>query len=242
MRSQRAGSLQDLLMPNAYPGRGLAIGLDGAGRATALYWATGRSTASRRRKARIDGPDVVIGPAAPADSARLHPLRHYRALRTTGSGVIVGNGSHVSDIAEQLVQGATFAAALAAHDYEPDPPIHTPRIVGMIDTQTDSVWVGCARRSDISHETEHLIMHTRTQVGLALGLTTYASDGERVEIDAQPTPVRLPTEASPVDVLWQLLDPRFVVLAVSWTDGHIQIRDTSRPVDVEAPSGRGLAT
>jgi IMP cyclohydrolase len=234
MCSERAESFQDFLERNAYPGRGLAIGLDDADRATALYWVTGRSTASRQRRAHISGADVMIGPASEEDGAHLHPLLHYRALRTTALGVIVGNGSHVTDIAETVAQGEPFAAALAAHDSEPDPPIHTPRIAGMIETQTGSVWVGCARRSDIGHGTEHLVMHARTPPGFALGLTTYASDGEQVEIDARPQWVRLPTDAPPMDVLWQLLDPRFLVLAISWTDGHLQIRDTTGPVDVEA--------
>jgi len=225
MRSERAKSFENFFERNAYPGRGLALGLDDAGRATALYWVTGRSNVSRQRRAHIDGTDVMIGPAS-EDGACLHPLLHYRALRTTALGVIVGNGSHVTDIAEQVAYGATFAAALAAHDYEPDPPIHTPRIAGMIETQTGSVWVGCARRSDISHGTEHLVMHARTPAGLVLGLTTYTSDSEQVETDVRPQWVRFPTEASPIDVLWQLLDPRFAVLAVSWTDGHIQIRQT----------------
>ncbi|MGO9872179.1 MAG: IMP cyclohydrolase [Acidimicrobiia bacterium] len=231
MCPERAQSFQEFFERNAYPGRGLAIGLDDAGRANALYWVTGRSTASRQRRAQINGTDVVIG-AASEDGAHLDPLRHYRALWTTTSGVILGNGSHVTDIAEQIAHGTTFAAALAAHGYEPDPPLHTPRIAGMIETQTGSVWVGCARRSGLSHGTEHLVMHARTPAGLALGLTTYKSDGEQVEIDARPQWVRLPTEASPIDVLWQLVDPRFAVLAVSWTNGDIQIRDTTRPVDL----------
>jgi IMP cyclohydrolase len=232
MCAESAKSFPDLLERNAYPGRGLAIGLDDSGRATALYWVTGRSTASRQRRAHIDGTDVMIVPEEVG--AHLHSLRHYRALRMTASGVIVGNGSHVSDIAEQISQGATFAAALADHDYEPDPPIHTPRIAGMIETLTDSVWVGCARRSDFSHATEHLVLHARTPPGLAIALTTYASDGTNVEADAQPCWLRLPTDPSPNDALWQLLDPRFAVLAVSWTDGYIQIRDTTGPVDPEA--------
>jgi len=228
-------SFQDFLERNAYPGRGLAIGLDDARRTTGLYWVTGRSTESRQRRGRMNGTDVVIGPASAEDGADADPLRHYRALRTTTSAVMVGNGSHVDDIAERVTEGATFATALTAHDYEPDPPIHTPRIAGMIDTQADSVWVGCARRSDISHGTEHLVMHARIPAGLALGLTTYASDGERVEIDARPRWLRLPTEGSPLEVLWQLLDPRFSVLAFSWTDGHVAIRETTGPVDIEAP-------
>lgn len=120
MCPESASPFEEFFERNAYPGRGLAIGLDDAGRATALYWVTGRSTASRQRGAHIDGTDVVIGPAS-EDGAHPDPLRHYRALRTTALGVIVGNGSHVADIAEQVAHGTTFAAALASHDYEPDP-------------------------------------------------------------------------------------------------------------------------
>jgi len=62
MCSERAASFHDFLERNAYPGRGLAVGLNDAGCATTLYWVTGRSAAARHRRTHVDGTDVVIGP------------------------------------------------------------------------------------------------------------------------------------------------------------------------------------
>ncbi len=122
------------LQANAYPGRGIIIGLTPDGtRYMQVYWIMGRSENSRNRifvpeengflrteardPAKLSDPSLII----------YYPLRHE------GGAHIVTNGDQTDTIWEALRSDGTFEQALATRTYEPDPPNFTPRISGIVD-------------------------------------------------------------------------------------------------------------
>ncbi|WP_307530858.1 IMP cyclohydrolase [Streptomyces umbrinus] len=69
--------------------------------------------------------ELTVAPTGPAER---DALRHYPAAREGTDWLVLGNGEQVATIAERLTGGALPVAALDQLDYEPDPPIFTPRI------------------------------------------------------------------------------------------------------------------
>jgi IMP cyclohydrolase len=83
-----------------YPGRGVIIGAGNDARPFWIYFLTGRSESSRRRTLSVRTSSVVVtavDPEAPSDE-----LRHYACLEASPSGVVVGNGAHVTTLAVAL--------------------------------------------------------------------------------------------------------------------------------------------
>ena len=122
-----------------YPGRQLFLGLTAAEQPCLAYLVTGRSPASRQRKAVPVENTVRIGPLG---DTTYDPLRHYTALKydDTSGIAAVSNGiqseaiyetykllfnvgtTATKDFMEKLMEGA---------DAEPD-SLHTPRIAGVV--------------------------------------------------------------------------------------------------------------
>lgn len=211
-------SLQDFVGAAAYPGRGLAVGLDVLGEPLGVYWITGRSMASRSRTlvCSPEGASVVPTVAAEPDE-----LRHYRAVKLLVDGIMIGNGSHVEFLADAISAGRSFTDAFLELESEPDRPIFTPRIAGWL--TADHVAVGSARKSDINDRPEHVLMHADPSPGHALALTTYQSDGHTIAIDADPRCVSIAGDgAATLATVWHSLAPEFAVLVVVWSRGTIK--------------------
>ena len=222
-----AASLQDLLRRSAYPGRGLAVGVDIDGFATAIYWVTGRSSASQNRRAFVEGTNVRVGPSEQEDGPS-DPLRHYTCLMPVGNGVVVGNGSHVGSLAAAVVRGSSFSTELLLHDSEPDAPIFTPRVAGIVGAiEPGRVCVGSARRVELDGSTEHLVVAGIAAPGTGLAVMTYLSDGNDIHLDGVPQRVLLPRGGDLLDATWEGLDLRFAVLAVCWHQGGVTSRHRS---------------
>ncbi|MGI5285016.1 IMP cyclohydrolase [Nonomuraea polychroma] len=117
--------LRKSLQANRYPGRSVvwARTLDGA--MCGGYLLTGRSQASKERALRLVGQELVVGPPDPTPN---DPLRHYVAATQRDSWLVFGNGEQVATVADRLQAGRPPVLALDGLDYEPDPPIFTPRI------------------------------------------------------------------------------------------------------------------
>lgn len=121
-----------------YPGRLIVIGRDRpTGRIAVVYAVTGRSASSQARKLEAKPNGVWT---QPTDEETLQKgnvdLLVYPALLWFSGGVAVSNGKQTADIRKAL-EGvrdpvAALSASLASWEYEPDVPIHTPRISGCI--------------------------------------------------------------------------------------------------------------
>lgn len=125
-------SVQELLQGNAYPGRGIIIGMTPDGkRAASAYFIMGRSANSRNRIFREQ--DGIVS-TFPFDASKVEDpsLIIYPAVRSFHNQIIVTNGDQTDTIFEALADGKTFEAALAQRRFEPDGPNWTPRISGLL--------------------------------------------------------------------------------------------------------------
>ena len=119
----------------AYPGRLILLGKDASGRSViVLYAVTGRSPSSQARRLVRDGRAVWTRPTDPEVLKTGRPdLLVYPAIMI-GRGIAVSNGRQTADIDPDGDGGPveTLERGLKDWSYEPDAPIHTPRISGCV--------------------------------------------------------------------------------------------------------------
>ena len=122
-----------------YPGRQIFVGKTAEGNPAFAYLVTGRSPASRERRATTMGNSIIMGPT---DSSEYDWLRHYTAIKYDNSiGLLaVSNGIQTEAIYELyrlLYHTATTPAnsylkkVMDGANYEPD-SLETPRISGIV--------------------------------------------------------------------------------------------------------------
>ena len=176
-----------MMNPNGpYPGRQLFIGMTMSGNPAVVYLVTGRSPASRERKATPGDNGVIIGPIGnqPYDA-----LRHYTGVKYDKvSGVMaVSNGIQTDavfetyrllyntnsiptkDFMEKLLDGAQA---------EPD-SMHTPRIAGVITGASDTrpVFIVGIKRHDMAAKS----FQVEPALGRLYGISTYKGSLENPE-------------------------------------------------------------
>ncbi|ATL72519.1 IMP cyclohydrolase [Nocardia terpenica] len=186
-----------------YPGRGIALGRDAAGAGFAAYWLTGRSTESQERRI-IVGVDALDVSDTASDQS--DPLRHYTAIIRLTDRIIVGNGTQVGEVAGDFGGGVSVWEALSRLEYEPDPPILTPRITATAtvtgDEVRDVILSGAVAHPRWPNTAQHNMFHThRLEVGQCHAMTTYNGDTAAVSTSGQPAAVQ-------VDALWPTLAER----------------------------------
>ena len=127
--------IQDLgavLRANTYPGRGIVLGKSADGqKAVIAYFIMGRSENSRNRIfVEEDGGlrTEAFDPAKLKDPS----LVIYWPVRKFGTATIVTNGDQTDTVYEFLAAEKAFEEALRMRTFEPDPPILTPRISGLV--------------------------------------------------------------------------------------------------------------
>ncbi|MFG1808159.1 IMP cyclohydrolase [Streptomyces sp. NPDC049040] len=209
--------VREVVGKNRYPGRGVvwARTLDGA--LCGGYFLTGRSAASRARALRRGDGELIVSPTAASDH---DPLRHYVAAREKDEWLVFGNGEQVAEVCDRLQRKASPAVALGDLEYEPDPPIFTPRITVVAGLPAGrQAWFAAARRSRGGRTAADVLTVTVRDLepGDAVLMTTYSSDGHRV-MTGEPF-LEARTEAvgkkELSDELWDSLAPEFrVALAV----------------------------
>ena len=130
--------LQTLLRENAYPGRGIVLGVSPDGKnAVIAYFIMGRSVNSRNRvfEATADG----IRTKAFDESKLSDPhLIIYSPVRVLGNKTIVTNGDQTDTIYDHMDRQETFEQSLRTREYEDDAPNYTPRISGIVHMEDDS--------------------------------------------------------------------------------------------------------
>jgi IMP cyclohydrolase len=173
--------------PNGpYPGRQLFIGVTLSGNPAAVYLVTGRSPASRERKATAVDSGVIIGPIGnqPYDA-----LRHYTGVKYDKvSGIMaVSNGIQTDAIFEtyRLLFNTNSAPAkdfmeklLDGAQAEPD-SMHTPRIAGVITGAADNqpVFIVGIKR----HDMQAKAFQVAPAPGTLYGVSTYKGSLENPE-------------------------------------------------------------
>ena len=203
----------DRIETSSYPGRGIAVGASPDGRSLVqVYWIMGRSEGSRNRVflQEEDSVRTWVFDESKVDNLR---LISYYPIRVLGSHHIVTNGDQTHTIEEHLLNGRTFESALDTRTWEPDPPINTPRISGLVNTSPDA---GYAYKLAILKTVQGSADHTSRQyftyetpiAGFAHCITTYLDDDDPVpSFEGEPYPVALAdTVEATANRFWDLLD------------------------------------
>lgn len=120
-----------------YPGRIIVIGKNNTGKNLfVIYAVTGRSPSSQARTLSREGDTLWVRPTEEKilKQGKVE-LLVYPAV-CLSQGIAVGNGRQTLDIKSWLAHSQNpseiLASALSSWNYEPDPPIYTPRISGCV--------------------------------------------------------------------------------------------------------------
>jgi hypothetical protein len=202
----------DSLSQMIYPGRLLAVGADRSGEwAVVLYAVTGRSPSSQARRLEREGGAVWTKPTDPETLKKGNPeLLVYPAFIFAG-GIAVSNGRQTESIrpAEAPTAAAALEAGLRTWSYEPDAPIHTPRISACLHP------AGGAALSLIKRAADGSAWRSTFEIGLQPGrghlVSTYAGDNREPLASFAGEPLDLGfEESSPeatVEAAWAALRP-----------------------------------
>lgn len=191
----KAVNLFEDLRSNSYPGRGIVIGKSEDGKyAVTAYFIMGRSTNSRNRVFESEGEDLrtkAFDPKLLSDPS----LVIYFPVRMFDGGMIVTNGDQTDTIADLLQAGKTFEDALRTRTFEPDPPIFTPRISGILEYGKGeySYKLSILKSTDGDEKyAQRQFFEYAAKPGLGHFIHTYQGDGDPVpSFEGEPTPVKL---------------------------------------------------
>lgn len=190
-----ARKLEQSLVANAYPGRGIVIGQSPDGRRGILaYFIMGRSENSRNRVFIEQGEELVIHPFDPALVSD-PSLIIYSPVRVLGRKTIVTNGDQTDTVYDFLQQGKSFEAALNTRCFEPDSPNFTPRISGILHMdETFSYQLSILKAADSQGSgCNRLTFSYHPIPGLGHFIHTYDCNGDPLpSFTGEPREVELP--------------------------------------------------
>ena len=187
--------LKDAVSATTYPGRGIILGTNDAGKAVAAYFIMGRSVNSRNRVFMPQGDGLrteAFDPAKLSDPS----LVIYNAVRVLGDTTIVTNGDQTDTIYDHMVSGGSFETALNSRTFEPDAPNYTPRISGIINMVSDSFSYRLSiLKSAMGNPAvcqRYFYDYDRPMTGVGHFIHTYSADGNPLpSFEGEPEPVKL---------------------------------------------------
>jgi hypothetical protein len=171
------------LKGNAYPGRGIVLGMTPDGKhLVQVYWIMGRSENSRNRVFEMESNGFVRTEAFDESKVKDPSLIIYYPAKALGKTHVVTNGDQTDTIHEALQKGGSFEGALRTRTFEPDGPNFTPRISGM----TDLSGAGPAYRlsilktigGDPACTVRQFFEYEKGIPGMGHCITTYVRDGD----------------------------------------------------------------
>jgi len=222
MNVYEIGSLSEKLSTNAYPGRGIILGVSPDGKyAVSAYFIMGRSVNSRNRVF-VQEPDGIRTEAHDPSLMKDPHLIIYHPVREAGCGLIVTNGDQTDTVWEYLARGESWEAALRTRMFEDDGPNWTPRISGLqscdgsykmsILKSADAEGSACAR----------FFYEYPAIAGLGHFIHTYVCDGNPVipTFQGEPERVALCNDIDELtNMLWENLnEANKISLFVRYTD------------------------
>lgn len=201
--------LRAVLRDNTYPGRGIVLGKSADGqKAVIAYFIMGRSENSRNRIfVEEDGGlrTQAFDPAKLKDPS----LVIYWPVRKFGAATIVTNGDQTDTIYEFLAAEKTFEEALRMRTFEPDPPILTPRISGLVH-KDGSYRLSILKRANGNAESTQRFFYEYPQPVAGEGhfIHTYLGDGNPVpSFEGEPELVRIEGDIdSFTSLMWENLN------------------------------------
>ena len=213
------------LSQNAYPGRGIVLGLNASGtHFLQVYWVMGRSANSRNRVMAVRDGRVRLEPFD-AKLVQDPSLIMYTAMDNVGAAHVVTNGDQTDTVTAHIKTGGSFASALLTRQHEPDGPHFTPRISGLIELGPDSPTITASKivhdPSDAARSVHCFYSYAGFAPGTGVCWHTYAGDGNPLPSFAgDPYLVELPaTGEETANQYWSLLNAdNKVALAVKAVD------------------------
>ena len=204
--------LNALVRENAYPGRGIVLGLVPSGKTAVIaYFIMGRSANSRNR---IFDPIKGGIRTVAADPARLEDpsLIIYNPVLTLDNCHIVTNGDQTNTIYDFMKDGKSFEDALRTRTFEPDGPNWTPRISGVVELAEGacSYKLSILKSADGNGEScrRYFFEYPQPVAGEGHFLHTYKCDGSPIpSFEGEPERVALPEEAEELAAkMWESLN------------------------------------
>ena len=201
--------INDILKNNSYAGRGIVLGKSANGKfGVAAYFIMGRSNNSRNRIFKREGNGVVI---YPIDASKVEDpsLIVYSPVRVYKNNLIVTNGDQTDTVYDFLAKGGCFFKALKTRTFEPDAPNFTPRISGVMDTQSGDYKLCILKSADKEGGAcNRFLFDYAATAGVGHFLHTYVCDGNPLPtFVGEPERVSIPDDIDEfTDGIWSNLD------------------------------------
>lgn len=198
----------EILSETSYLGRGIVLGKSERGRAVFAYFISGRSANSRNRIFIEEGDRVKTEPFE-ADKVQDPSLIIYYPVKRVGDNVIVTNGDQTDTIEEALKAGKCFRHALMTRKFEPDPPIYTPRISGILHLKPAfSYELSILKNGGDGEACNRYFYAYEPLCGKGHFISTYRENGNPPPVfEGEPIPVIVPDDLkSFADEIWNALD------------------------------------
>ena len=194
-----------------YPGRGIILGKSADSRAVVVaYFLTGRSENSKNRVLEADGRGIRT--SIFDESREVDPsLIIYAPVRICGNMMIVTNGRQTDTVCEYIRNGDSYDEALREWSFEPDAPIYTPRISGVIDL-ADGAYRLSLIKADGANCLRFFFEYGASGASGRL-IHTYAGDVDPPgPFCGEPVPVDIPADIDEfTDAVWGSLDETYRV-------------------------------
>ena len=222
MNVYEIGCMKEKLSTNAYPGRGIVLGITPDGKkSVAAYFIMGRSVNSRNRIFALE-PDGIRTEAHDPSLMKDPHLIIYHPVRQAGCGLIVTNGDQTDTIWEYLAKGESWEAALRTRMFEDDGPNWTPRISGLL-AGDGSYKMSILKAADADGSACARFFYEYPAIaGLGHFIHTYVCDGNPVIPTFQGEPERVAIVGDIdtfTDMLWtNLNEANKISLFVRYTD------------------------
>ena len=204
--------MQKELSENAYPGRGIVVGVSPDGKyAVTAYFIMGRSTNSRNRVFVEEGEGIrteAFDPSKLEDPS----LIIYAPVRVLGNKTIVTNGDQTDTIYEGMSRGETFEQSLRSREFEPDGPNYTPRISAVMHLENGKfayeMSILKSNNGDPSSCRRFTYSYENPKAGEGHFIHTYMHDGNPLpSYEGEPTSVSIENDIQAFSgLLWENLN------------------------------------
>lgn len=205
-------SLEQELLNNPYPGRGIVIGRSQDGKhAVTAYFIMGRSENSRNRVFVEEGEGIrtqAFDPSKLSDPS----LIIYAPVRVLGNRTIVTNGDQTDTIYELMDKEFTFEAALKTREFEPDGPNYTPRISGIMHIENNkfdyAMSILKSNNGDPSCCNRYTFTYDNAKAGEGRFIHTYkCNENPLPSFEGEPKVVEIPNDIDDfTNMLWKSLN------------------------------------
>lgn len=234
MCKQQQDANYELLRANAYPGRGIIIGMSPDEKhMVQVYWIMGRSENSRNRVF-VEENGFVRTKAFDESKLKDPSLIIYFPAKHESGRHIITNGDQTDTIFETTARGGSFEDALNTRCFEPDAPNFTPRISGIVDLNDHKYAYKLSILKSFNNEGTFCIRnyfnYEKAIPGVGHCIHTYAQDGNPIpSFSGEPYELELFDDIDEtIQHYWKALNEenRVSILAkyINVGDGSFKIR------------------